>query len=514
MTNHEAEILSDDLISILVYSYSGKLLSRCVHDLFDQDDLKNIEVVICDDASTDGAWEAAVACAKRFEGRVTLSRNAKAIGRIQNRKKGRYLVKGQFCVELSESDRFDPAYVAAVVRQLKKDESMEHAYIHRLTPFNPFLPPSIDRTKNNAVSGSFEAPRVSVFIYNFNYGCFLRQCFESVFAQTYHNVEVCFSDNASTDESWEIALEYAKRYPGRISLTRNRINFGPAANLANCQLDCTGDYILKLCSDDALDPSCLEKCVSALETFPQAIFAIVHRDILTDTGERIHEPPFYNQSCLIPGNEQAAVYMMSSVTPSVSQIVYRRRMIDGKRMAGNLNDRWFGDRIQDFLCCCDAPIVYLDEPLLLNRVHSGNDSATLNKNLLQCLGEYVLLHQLADIATHYPHMQKASSRLNPGLEKLASLCLRYSVRSVLEKDERTALRYLNLARAIVPEIERERSFELLSAYLCEPGSDQQKIYELLERDASIVQRRVSYPPPPGSVEIAKTPEPVLDCACE
>lgn len=514
MTNHEAEVLSDDLISILIYSYSGKMLSRCVHDIFDQDELKNIEVVICDDASTDGAWETAVACAKKFDGRVTVSRNATAIGKKQNLRKGYFLIKGNFCVEMSESDSFSPAYVASVIGQLKADASMEHAYVRRLRAFSPFLRPEVDRTKNNVVRDSIGLPKVSVLIYNFNYGRFLRQCFESVFSQTYRNVEVCFSDNASTDESWEIALEYAERYRDRVSLTRNRVNFGPATNLANCQLNSSGVYVMTLCSDDALDPSCLEKCVFVLEKHREAVFSIVHRDILTETGERIHEPPFYNQSCLIPGEEQAAVYMMSSVTPSVSQIVYRRRMMEGKGLAGSLNDRWFGTRIQDFMCCCDAPVVYLDEPLLLNRVHGASDSTSLNKNLLQCLGEYVLLHQLADIASQYPHMQKACLRLNSGLEKLAFLCLRYATRSVLEKDNRTALRYLNLARAMLPDIETDKSFKLLSEYLYTPGSDLLKMSVLLALDTSIVQRRVSYPPPPGSVEIAKPFEVAPDCVCK
>lgn len=47
-------------------------------------------------------------------------------------------------------------------------------------------------------------PLVSVLVFNYNYDRFLRECFDSVLRQTYPNVEICFSDNASNDDSWLI----------------------------------------------------------------------------------------------------------------------------------------------------------------------------------------------------------------------------------------------------------------------------------------------------------------------
>ena len=48
-------------------------------------------------------------------------------------------------------------------------------------------------------------PLVSVIIYNYNYGRYLSACFDSVINQSYQNIEILFSDNASTDDSWKIA---------------------------------------------------------------------------------------------------------------------------------------------------------------------------------------------------------------------------------------------------------------------------------------------------------------------
>ena len=47
-------------------------------------------------------------------------------------------------------------------------------------------------------------PLVSVCIPNYNYGHYLDHCLESVYNQTYPNLEVWIRDNHSTDKSYEI----------------------------------------------------------------------------------------------------------------------------------------------------------------------------------------------------------------------------------------------------------------------------------------------------------------------
>ena len=44
---------------------------------------------------------------------------------------------------------------------------------------------------------------VSILIPNYNYDRYLRECLDSVLAQTYDNFEVIISDNRSTDNSYD-----------------------------------------------------------------------------------------------------------------------------------------------------------------------------------------------------------------------------------------------------------------------------------------------------------------------
>ena len=52
-----------------------------------------------------------------------------------------------------------------------------------------------------------ELPLVTVVVVNYNYGRFLRDAVESVFGQTYPNVECIVVDNASTDVTPSVLAE-------------------------------------------------------------------------------------------------------------------------------------------------------------------------------------------------------------------------------------------------------------------------------------------------------------------
>jgi glycosyltransferase involved in cell wall biosynthesis len=337
-------------------------------------------------------------------------------------------------------------------------------------------------------------PLVSIIVYNYNYGRFLRQCLDSVFEQTYGNIEICFSDNASTDDSWEIALEYAQKYPGIMNVTQNRRNFGSDANFANCRMNVRGKYLVTLCSDDALAPRFVEKCVSVLEAHDECGYAMVHRTILNGLGEPEQEAPFYNQSCVIPGEEQAAVYMLAAVNPSISQVMYNVLRTHGKSHTGGIAARWYGNRLLDFNMCCEYAMAYIKEPLLLHRVHSANDSSKAAESLLEIIGPFVLQHQFAEIAVA-SELPKVAGRLPQAIEKLGVLCLRYCVRFLLTGKDYTARRYFHLAAAIQPELEDDPVHrQLRTFWTAEPG-EQARILAGLRDTTDLANRTRSYDPP-------------------
>lgn len=93
--------------------------------------------------------------------------------------------------------------------------------------------------------------KLSVIIPVYNVEEYLRQCLDSVLAQTYDFFEVILIDDGSTDRSGAICDEYA----GRDSRVRviHQENNGHTAARQNGFRASTGDYILMVDSDDWVD---------------------------------------------------------------------------------------------------------------------------------------------------------------------------------------------------------------------------------------------------------------------
>ena len=103
-------------------------------------------------------------------------------------------------------------------------------------------------------------PLITVAIPTFNRINLLKRALASVLAQSYKNIEIIVSDNASTDGT----NEYLKTIKdGRIKILINEQNLGMVTNW-DCCLECaSGEYFILMSDDDALsDPDAVEKLAS------------------------------------------------------------------------------------------------------------------------------------------------------------------------------------------------------------------------------------------------------------
>ncbi len=73
--------------------------------------------------------------------------------------------------------------------------------LHGITSESSRTAMSFSGRESGDIKRFLSLPLVSVVVINFNYGRFLRAAVDSVFGQTYPNVECIVVDNGSTDES-------------------------------------------------------------------------------------------------------------------------------------------------------------------------------------------------------------------------------------------------------------------------------------------------------------------------
>lgn len=103
-------------------------------------------------------------------------------------------------------------------------------------------------------------PLVSIIIPVYNREEIVCRSIDSALSQTYGNIEIIISDNASTDGTWGVLKNYASK-DKRIKIYRNENNLGPVKNWEQCLNHVSGEYIKILWSDDSMDSSFIEKAI-------------------------------------------------------------------------------------------------------------------------------------------------------------------------------------------------------------------------------------------------------------
>lgn len=120
-------------------------------------------------------------------------------------------------------------------------------------------------------------PLVTFVLVAYNQEKFIRQAIESALAQTYRPIQFIFSDDCSTDHTFEIMCESAAQYEGKenILLNHNEKNLGVVDHLNKIFIELAeGKYLVPLAGDDITSPDRTEKVVSILETTGASAVAI------------------------------------------------------------------------------------------------------------------------------------------------------------------------------------------------------------------------------------------------
>lgn len=343
-------------------------------------------------------------------------------------------------------------------------------------------------------------PLVSIIVPNYNYGRYLPKCLDSILNQTYPNIEVIFRDNASEDDSYEIALGYRKKFEEKglyFFTARNKRNEGAGKNVALCNEETEGAYIMYLSSDDAIKPKFVERCVDIFMKYPNVGMVMVHREEMDEYGNIEQIPPFYNKNCIISGEAQAAVFMMAGVAvPSQVMVTEQARdkMLDKPFILQVAND-W----LDNFIVACNYDVAYIKDVLCQYRVHTGNETSGSEESLVGIFEHYELINSFVWISKSYGYTQPAK-RYDEAVRKLGDMCLRYAVKMLRAKKNEIAQRYLLLAPVFKKEITENEMYKELWECMEKEYCEVLKRLERLEEKYPS-KRLHSYEPPEGYCEI-------------
>lgn len=134
----------------------------------------------------------------------------------------------------------------------------------------------------------YNSPLVSVIVPCYNHADYILNTVESVLNQTYQNIEVLVSDDASTDSSLAV-LKNIK--DSRVKLFPFEENHGIVYALNYLIEQAKGDYIATLGSDDLFTPNKIEKQLRTFEAHPDlgAVFTLAK--IIDEDGNEYPDSP-------------------------------------------------------------------------------------------------------------------------------------------------------------------------------------------------------------------------------
>jgi glycosyltransferase involved in cell wall biosynthesis len=131
-------------------------------------------------------------------------------------------------------------------------------------------------------------PRVTVGIPVYNGQKFLPGALDAVLDQTFRDFDVVIADNASTDATQEICIQYAHK-DDRIRYFRNPSNIGGPRNFNYVFEQSAGEYFKWTSADDLCSPEMLENCVNTLDSNPDVVLCYPKTKLMDAEGRILRD---------------------------------------------------------------------------------------------------------------------------------------------------------------------------------------------------------------------------------
>jgi glycosyltransferase involved in cell wall biosynthesis len=193
-------------------------------------------------------------------------------------------------------------------------------------------------------------------------------------------MEVVVVDNASTDGTWEVCQEFARR-DRRVSIFRNEMNVGPVRNWQRCFTEAKGKYGKILFSDDLMYPTFLEKTLSYLDD-PNVGFVFSAAEIGSQPGtgqpaykwtkgsKKLPSNIFVNDAIFggkVPVSPGAALFRLDDLRKNLLLGIPSPTMNDFLNHGAGIDLLLYLLTARSY-----AKVAYVDEPLVFFRSHPGS----------------------------------------------------------------------------------------------------------------------------------------------
>lgn len=220
---------------------------------------------------------------------------------------------------------------------------------------------------------------VDVIVPCYRYGHFLRQCVMSALSQTGVDVRVLIIDDASPDNTREVATELAAS-DARVTFVEHAVNRGHIATY-NEGIDwANADYMLLLSADDYLLPDALRRAVTLMELHKEVGFTFGRAIRLSPDGSQEVTKDFLDgeRERIFTGSEFIEICGARNIVPTPTVVV---RTSLQKQVRGYHPDLpHAGDMEMWLRLAANSPIGLVADVMAVYRLHSANMSLSYKQD--------------------------------------------------------------------------------------------------------------------------------------
>jgi len=223
---------------------------------------------------------------------------------------------------------------------------------------------------------SSPAPPLTILMAAYNGEKYISRQIESILTQTHQNYTLHISDDASTDNTYKIATQYATQNPGKITTTQNPENTGSAKhNFINMMINQKNDYVMLSDQDDIWLPEKITKTMTKMKSMEAEHGTntpiLVHTDLKVVNENLKTINPSYKQAMNSDYTRTALNQVLIQNTVTGCTVMYNRalsELITQKPDYCVMHDWWLKLTASAF-----GKIGHIEEQTILYRQHSKNE---------------------------------------------------------------------------------------------------------------------------------------------
>lgn len=164
---------------------------------------------------------------------------------------------------------------------------------------------------------------VSVITPVYNAEKYIGNALESIFCQTYKNIEIVLVDDCSTDRSSQIIAQYKESHP-EITYFRQHQNMGAGAARNKALEIAAGQYVAFLDSDDLWKPDKTKKQIKRMKEI-KSPFSYAAIEMIDEKGRLIKGKRSIKESCDYK-------YLLNNTMIATSSVIIDRTVLGDFRM--------------------------------------------------------------------------------------------------------------------------------------------------------------------------------------